>query len=446
MSAGPVGPAGASRGGLGPQLLYASGAFGFNLLFQTMSLWLVYFYAPPPDSGRSTIVPLATLGALMTVGRVLDAVDDPAIGHWSDSTRSRWGRRLPFVAAGAPIAALVFVAIWNPPAWDLPWIAVYAFVVLQLYSVCSTIVHQPYEAVLAELSRASADRMRVSGLKVLFGVVGAAVGLVGSGAVVGAYGFGGMGVIFALVAGVSILVAALGIRRLPALPAAEARLPLREGLRLTATNRQFLIFTCSEVAFSLALSLLTGLVPYYVTVLLGRTEGDVPLFTGAFFLVVLAALPAVGWLAARRSKAFAYRLAMAVLAMMLPGLAVVDSLPWGDPFVSALAYVALLGAPMSVVFVLPNPMIADIVDQEERRTGLRRAGAYFGVEETIAKAGSALAAALFAFLLGTFGFSGAQSLGLRLVGPVAGVVVFLGLLVFTVGYRVPEANGAGVRG
>jgi len=422
----------------GPQLLYASGAFGFNLLFQTLSLWLIYFYAPPPDSGRPTIVPLATLGLLMSIGRVLDAFDDPAIGHWSDSTRTRWGRRLPFVAAGAPLAALTFAAIWNPPAWGLPWVAVYAFAALQLYSVCSTVVHQPYEAVLAELSRDSGSRLRVSGLKVFFGVLGAAAGLVGSGAVIGAFGFGGMGALFALTAGVSILVAALGIRGLPAPPVPEARLPLREALRLTATNGQFLVFVCSEVAFSVALSLLTALVPYYVTVLLGRSEGDVPLFTGAFFLVVLASLPAVGWLAARRSKAFAYRLAMGVLAVLLPGLSLIDTLPGVDPFLAALAYIALLGAPMSVVFVLPNPMIADVVDDDERRTGLRRAGAYFGVEETIAKAGSALAVALFAFLLGTFGFTAANPLGLRLAGPVAGAIVLLGLLIFTAGYRLPE--------
>ena len=416
-------------------MLYASGAFGFNLLFQTLSLWLVYFYAPPPESGRPTIVPLATLGLLMGIGRVLDAFDDPAIGHWSDSTRSRWGRRLPFIVAGAPFVAVVFAAIWNPPAWALPWAAVYAFVVLQLYSVASTIVHQPYEAVLAEAARDTHARVRLSGWKVFFGVLGAAVGLVGSGAVIGRFGFGGMGLLFALAAGASILVSAIGVRRMPTEPEPPKRLPLREGLRLTATNRQFLVFVCSEVAFSLALSLLTALIPYYVTVLLGRGEGDVPLFTGAFFVVVLASLPGVSWLVARRSKAFAYQLAMAMLALLLPGLFAVHMLPGLDPFVVSLLYVALLGAPMSVVFVLPNPMIADIVDEDEARTGLCRAGAYFGVEETIGKGGAALAAGLFAFLLGTFGFSGAGSLGLRLVGPVAGAIVLAGLMVFTLGYR-----------
>ena len=416
-------------------LLYASGAFGFNLLFQSISLWLVYFYAPPAESGRPTIVPLAALGLVMGIGRVLDAVDDPAIGHWSDSTRSRWGRRLPFIVVGAPFAALLFAAIWNPPAWGMPWIAVYAFVVLQLYSVASTIVHQPYEAALAELARDSRGRMRLSGWKVFFGVFGAAVGLVASGRVIDALGFGGMGLLFAVLAGGSILLSAAGLRALPAAGEPPVRLPLRAALRLTATNTQFLVFVCSEVAFSLALALLTALIPYYVTVVFGHAEGDVTLFTAAFFVVVLAALPGVSWLAARRSKAFAYRLAMALLAVLLPGLAFIDRVPGPDPFGFGMVYVALLGVPMSVVFVLPNPMVADIVDADEARTGQRRSGAYFGVEETIGKAGAALAAALFAFLLGTFGYSSDGALGLRLVGPVAGAIVLGGLAVFSLGYR-----------
>lgn len=87
-------------------------------------------------------------------------------------------------------------------------------------------------------------------------------------------------------------------------------LSLWSGLRLTATNGQFLVFVCSEVLFFLALSMLTQLVPYFVTVILGRPEAWVALFTGVFTLAAVAALPAVSWLAARRSKAFAYRAAI----------------------------------------------------------------------------------------------------------------------------------------
>jgi GPH family glycoside/pentoside/hexuronide:cation symporter len=235
-----------------------------------------------------------------------------------------------------------------------------------------------------------------------------------------------------------MLLSAVGIRRLPAAPPHPRALSIWDGLRLTAQNRQFLAFVCSEVLFFLGLSMLTAMLPYYVTVVLGRPEADVAFFTAAFFVVVLAGLPLVHRVARRRSKAFAYRVAMSALAVLLPGLYFAGSLPGLDPFVQGLAYVALLGLPMSAVFVLPNPIIADIVDYDETRTGLRREGVYYGVEETIGKAGGALTAVIFSAVLGTFGYSADQPLGIRLIGPIAGLGVLIGLVVFTFGYRLPD--------
>jgi Na+/melibiose symporter-like transporter len=72
---------------------------------------------------------------------VLEALDDPLIGHWCDNTRSRWGRRLPFVVAGTPLLILSFVLLWFPPPAPLPWTAGALYVVLHVYSLAGTIVH-----------------------------------------------------------------------------------------------------------------------------------------------------------------------------------------------------------------------------------------------------------------------------------------------------------------
>ena len=73
--------------------LYSSASAGLNILGITISTWLLYFYAPPPDSGRPTYIPAVTLGVLLLVATFWDAIIDPFIGHWSDTLRSRWGRR-----------------------------------------------------------------------------------------------------------------------------------------------------------------------------------------------------------------------------------------------------------------------------------------------------------------------------------------------------------------
>jgi hypothetical protein len=53
--------------------VYSSGAFGLNVFQKTLTLWLVYFYAPPPETGRPILVPMLLLGIVLTFGRVVDA-------------------------------------------------------------------------------------------------------------------------------------------------------------------------------------------------------------------------------------------------------------------------------------------------------------------------------------------------------------------------------------
>ncbi|MFN8532799.1 MAG: MFS transporter [Dehalococcoidia bacterium] len=419
-------------------LLYAQGAFGFNVLHQMQTLWLVYFFAPPAETGRPVYIPLALLSGVLAIGRLIEAFDDLAIGHWSDVSHSRWGRRLPFIVAGAPFVGLLFVLLWIPPPLEGGLLALYLFLLLQAYFFAATVVQQPYEAVLAEMSHESATRVQVSSWKVGFGVAGAAVGLVGSGALIGWAGFGSAALVFAVLGIASVLLTVLGVRRLPQAPPLDRPISLFTALRLTATNRQFLIYVASAVLFFLGLNLLTLLLPYYATVILRQSEGLVSLLTAAFTGVALVSLPLVGWLANRRSKAFAFKLAMAALGLLLPGLFVVGSLPWLDPIVQGLLFVALLGVPMAALFVLPNPLIADIIDDDALRTGMRREGIYFAADVTVRKVGFALSTALFGLLLSVFGFSPENPLGIRLVGPVAGLGVLLGLAIFAAGYRLPD--------
>jgi Na+/melibiose symporter-like transporter len=94
---------------LGRTLLYSSASAGLNIMGITVGTWLLYFYAPPPDSGRTAFLPITLVGVLMTVSSLWDAIIDPFIGHWSDTLRSRWGRRRPFLIFAAPVTAVALV-------------------------------------------------------------------------------------------------------------------------------------------------------------------------------------------------------------------------------------------------------------------------------------------------------------------------------------------------
>src|SRR3989304_1464627 len=94
------------------RLVYASGSLAGNAISRSRDLWLIFFYAPPGDADIAERVPILLLGALLTSARILESLDDPLIGWWSDRTRSRWGRRIPFVLLATPFPALFFVLLW----------------------------------------------------------------------------------------------------------------------------------------------------------------------------------------------------------------------------------------------------------------------------------------------------------------------------------------------
>jgi GPH family glycoside/pentoside/hexuronide:cation symporter len=96
--------------------------------------------------------------------------------------------------------------------------------------------------------------------------------------------------------------------------------------------------------------------------------------------------------------------------------------------------------PMAAVFTFPNALMADIIDYDELRTGMRREAMYYGTQATLEKMASALFPAVLAGLL-LLGGTGDDPLGIRLVGPVAGLAVFVALLSFR-GYRLPDTVSA----
>jgi glycoside/pentoside/hexuronide:cation symporter, GPH family len=139
-------------------LLYSSASIGLNIIGITVSTWLLYFYAPPPDSGRPQYLPVTLVGLLLTVVSLWDAVIDPFIGHWSDSLRSRWGRRRPFLIFAAPVCVAALILIWMPPAGSTFVTAAYFLVIMLIFFTSFSLVGIPYDGTLPEMAPTNQER------------------------------------------------------------------------------------------------------------------------------------------------------------------------------------------------------------------------------------------------------------------------------------------------
>jgi GPH family glycoside/pentoside/hexuronide:cation symporter len=400
-------------------------------------LWAVSFYAPSSDANGGPLLPLTLVGALVFGGRLIDVVTDPAVGLWSDRIHSRWGRRIPFIAIGAPIMALAFIMVWMPPSGlSQPTLAAYVFIALGLLFLGHTLSGRPYDALLPEISRSSRERVNISALRVALGIIGATLGLVVSGLVIDQFGFVVMGLLIGTVGLVTRYAAIAGAWQWTYRDAQPDNLSVFEGFALIARNRPFRFYLPSFILFSMGLSMLVQLIPFHVSAVLQRGEGTVSLVSGIFLGVVILWLPVLSWITKARGKLWVYSRAMLATAAALPVLYVAGFLPGPSPLLQVALLVAVLGITMSAAFVLPPALMADIIDHDEEVTGHRREAVYYGTEQGAQKIGIALSTVILTQVLETFGNTQDEPLGIRLIGPIAAVLIAVGFLVFVWGYHL----------
>ena len=413
------------------RLLYPLGYLGGDAMAYARNVWLLYCYAPPADADRAALLRLSTVSVILFAGKLLEAFDDILIGWWSDRTGGRLGRRIPFVLAGAPLMALFGFLLFVPPTGSGPLVAaLYLFVILELCYLFTTIASAPYDALLPELARTTGERVALSARRVYAGVSGAAVGLIGSGLLVAVAGFPVMAAVMAALALGFRYLGLYGVWQPARRSLRVAPVGLRDSLRLLLTNQEFLRFMASFVLFQTALTMLIGLLPYYVEGILRRdAEGIwVSVLTGVGLGTMLLSIPFFIRLSRRVSPLGGYRAAMLLAAATFPLLFFSGLVPGVPVEAEAMAALVLVGAPLAGVFLFPGPIIAGLCDADAARTATRREGAFYGAQAFVEKLATSLAPLVLGLLL-VLGSSAANPLGIRLVGPVAALMAVGGYLV-----------------
>ncbi len=440
----------ADRLPLANKLLYASDMIGSQAIAQTRNLWLLFFLAPPRAENLPAAVPPLALGlieldprvfvgVLLTAGRIIEALDDPIIGWWSDRTRSRWGRRIPFVLFSTPFYGVLFALLWLTPWGDASMMnAVYVFIVLELFFLAVTLSGGPYEALLPEIARSHRDRMSIVVWQFYFGILGAVLGLVLSGFIKDAFDFKVMGMTVAVVGLTFRYVGLRGVWRWASRETPTAQIGLVAAFKATLSNKQFLYFLPTFVFYQAAVGMIIAWLPFFVAEVLEQENGGMitSLLTGVALLAMVVAVFALWRLSNTRGKSWVYSRCLLGAAVYMPLLFFMGFVPGVPKLAQAVVMAFLVGIPMAGVNLLPRAITADITDYDELRTGMRREGMFYATQNLFEKIGSSFAPLLLALVL-LLGETTENPLGIRLVGPVAGVIAFMGYWLFR-GYRLPD--------
>jgi glycoside/pentoside/hexuronide:cation symporter, GPH family len=421
------------------KLLYASDSLGGEALTESRGLWLLYYYAPPSSAKISPLLALGVAGAVLTVVPLVCALADPVIGYWSDRTNTRHGRRLPFIVVATPFWVLFAVLLFAPPRdAGSTTIAIFLAVMVALYSFASIASGGPYEALLPELASTSDERLSINGLKVYFGAAGGAIGLVASGLIIDRFGFLAMALAMASLALIFRSLGTAGVWRRVDRRQKPVRIPLRRALRATLSNRYFLLYLPGFVLFQVGLSMTRAALPYYVKSILDveKTGTWVAILTAVLITAFVLCVPVQSRAARRSSKHRTFRRAMLGAAAAFTLLAFVGYLPGVPAAGQILVVMALAGIPVAGVYLFPATLTADIIDYDSTVTGMRREATYYQLHSFVEQAATSLAPGLLALLL-LLGDTPENQLGIRLVGPFAGLLVLAGYLVFR-HYDLPD--------
>lgn len=416
------------------RLLFASSSLGSEALLQSRSAWLLFLYAPPPDSGMPQLLSLGAIGLLLAMMRVIGSFDDAVVGWWSDRTSSKWGRRAPFVLLGAPAWAVLAALLMNPPQESTTGRIIIWFVLtMQGTNLFAAFASAPYDALIPEIARRNDDRLALASARVYFGILGAAVGLVASGVLVDRFGIGGMAVAMAALALVTRYIGLVGVWNRLDRDGEPANVGLMDGLRTTFRNGHFRSFLPAFVCFSTGIGMVVGALPYYARAIVQAADTGkwVSWLSAAAVAGIALGVPVYARLARKTSKRRAYRVAMMAAGVALPLLGLVGVIPWLPVPVPAQALAAMFAGSFALAgaYVFPAALLADIVDEEENRLGMRREGSYYGAQGFVEKTTGAIAPVALSGLM-MLGNTAANPVGVRLIGPAAAVIVLAGLWLF----------------
>ena len=421
---------------------YGVGSLGTGIYSSTPGVLLLFFMTDTLGIPAS----LAALG--VSLPKFWDMFADPIVGALSDRTRSRWGRRRPWLLGGSLLMLVSYIFLFTVPRFASTFASfLYVTGMFALSATAYAIFAVPYTAMAAEMSDSSQERVRIMAYRMTLVLLGILAGSALAPMLVGALGGGrggyaGMSIVIGSVAAGAMLLAFFSTRRVQLHEQPVEHLTWREQVRLVLRNRQFLCLLGVYLVQLLALGTMTAAAPYFAVHVLGQDEGLI----GRMFLVLIGvgvlSMPFWSAMARRFGKKRAYVGASLLYAAASLGILAVR--PGGNPM-SLYVPLAFMGLAFGAQQMLPFAMLTDVINVDADTTGARREGLLSGLWVASEKAGLALGPLVAGLTLDATGFiestgatvaqsAGAQS-GIRMAYAVIPAVVIALSLVLLRHYR-----------
>ena len=417
---------------LGTKIKYGIADIGLALQQSAIQFFML-FYLTDVAKINPAIAGMALLLSKLT----WDMINDPIFGYLSDKTRSRWGRRRPYMFFAAVPLALSFWLLFSLPQGMQGFAAFIAiFGAYILFDTFHTMISMAYYAMTAELTTDYDERTSITSVRMGFSIVGYILGAAATTIIAGVLrdsaGFSlkaswsTVALIFGTLSMIVVLITAFTVKNKPVVNDKPSELKLFTAIGSTFKNKPFRILMIISALVSISFTLITSLLPYYLIYQLNM-EAQLSFVMLTLLLTVALFIYPTKLISDKigKGKTYAFGLTLSTFVFIA-----FFFLPKG-PTMMIYVLAVLAGIGLTGQWVFPGSMVPDVVEIDEKQTGERREGIFFGIWAMVGKITGAFAIALGGWALELFGYveGVAQTpqalLGIRLFFAIAPAVLFV---------------------
>ncbi|MBE0695854.1 MAG: MFS transporter [Anaerolineaceae bacterium] len=376
---------------------YAIGMFGTSIPINMLKTYAAIFYVD--RLGLTTV----QLSLMLFIYTFIDAIDNPVYGFLSDRTRSRWGRRRPWLVIGTPLLVLSFIAFYSTPTF-LAGNSLFAYCMLFyiLAGTLDSVINANYGALFPELFRDDASRATTNAMRQAFQLVAMIISIALTPMVTSAIGYQLTAIIYGVLGGAVILYMSFSCKETAVL-LEEEKPQLWDSIKSLLTNRKFWIAGLANAFYSAAMSLVLVSMPFFVKYTLKIADSQATLLFAAVLLIAIGCVAIWARLVKRFALIPVWRAALGTLSLAFIPLFFANSL------VSAILGSALVGFGFAGVICTMDLIGAKIMDEDTQKHNVRREGIISNAMGFMNRLNGLFTSAAFYLIFILFGFeSGAN--------------------------------------
>lgn len=368
---------------LGYKVVWGIAAFGTSLIAGIYGALLPIFYQDYLGLTARWI------GIASFIYAIWNALNDPIFGYITDNTRSKHGRRIPYMRFTAPFLALTFILVWfAPPQAGQQTLFWWMLVTMLLYDTAYTIIGLVYSALLPEISESDSERNGLQISSSLFAMLGTILGFLipdffrpKTGASPSFLPLQIAMIVVAVVAMLLILITAFKVKEKKEFTQVDKAIPLRQAIKYTFTSKSFLILVAENFMAILMSSMILGSMFYLADYVLQVSTINLLIY---MFIPLIIGIPITTLIRKRVGVVTAQQILLTIAGIGLIAVAFVPKAMIPICFV-------LAGFGLSGPQTLTNVLFAQVADEDELRSGVRREGSFFGVNALLTKPAQSVA-------------------------------------------------------